>query len=64
MYEPKLSIAEGKDEKLFLDIYPEDGECVYLHYQDNGEDFAYLNGEYNLYSLKYKNKECRKWTNR
>ena len=23
------------------------------HYQDNGEDFAYLDGEYNLYSFTY-----------
>ena len=23
------------------------------HYQDNGEDFSYLDGEYNLYSFTY-----------
>lgn len=57
MYEPKLSIADGKDEKLLLDIYPDGDECVYIHYQDNGEDFAYLNGEYNLYCFKYKENE-------
>ncbi len=27
------------------------------HYQDNGEDFAYLDGEYNLYSFTYENGE-------
>ncbi|MDE6851675.1 MAG: glycoside hydrolase family 31 protein [Lachnospiraceae bacterium] len=36
---------------LQLQIYPDDhGNIVpYEHYQDNGEDFAYQQGEYNLY---------------
>lgn len=55
MYAPKLSVSKEKDEELFLNVYPENGECEYIHYQDNGEDFAYLDGAYNLYHFKYSN---------
>ena len=37
--------------ELILDIYP--GRGKYLHYQDNGEDFKYQNGEYNLYEISH-----------
>lgn len=55
MYAPRLSVSKEKDDALFLAVYSDDCECEYVHYQDNGEDFAYLNGEYNLYSFKYQN---------
>lgn len=49
-YLPRLSTSEEKDETLVLDVYP--GKAEYTHYQDNGEDFAYQEGEYNLYRFK------------
>lgn len=51
MYTPRLSTSEEKDEELILDVYPGDGVVQYVHYQDNGEDFAYQNGAYNLYKF-------------
>ena len=44
-------VSKEKDRKLILRVYPGEGECRYLHYQDNGEDFAYREGEYNLYRV-------------
>lgn len=49
LYPPRLSVSEKKDDALLLAVYPGDGKCGYLHYQDNGEDFKYRDGEYNLY---------------
>lgn len=34
---------------LILRIYP--GQGNYVHYQDNGEDFKYEEGEYNMYEI-------------
>lgn len=48
---PRLSTAEKKDETLVLEIYP--GNAEYTHYQDNGEDFGYQKGEYNLYQFRW-----------
>lgn len=45
-------VSEEKDKMLILRVYPGEGE--YLHYQDNGEDFAYREGEYNLYRIIWK----------
>lgn len=42
-----LSIRE--QENLILEIYP--GKGRYVHYQDNGEDFAYQEGKYNTYLI-------------
>lgn len=50
-YPPRLSASEEKDKLLILEIYP--GKSEYLHYQDNGEDFKYQNGEYNLYHFRF-----------
>lgn len=50
-YLPRLSTSEEKDEVLILDVYP--GNSEYIHYQDNGEDFSYLKGEYNLYKFRW-----------
>lgn len=45
-----------KPDVLILDCYGE--EAVYVHYEDNGEDFKYLDGEFNLYSISFKNNEA------
>ena len=39
--------AQASDVKLL--VFP--GEGTYVHYQDNGEDFEYQNGVYNLYEF-------------
>lgn len=46
-------VSKEKDKELILRAYPGEGE--YFHYQDNGEDFAYRDGEYNLYHVIWKN---------
>lgn len=48
---PNYPIKQFIDDEdiLILDIYP--GKGTYTHYQDNGEDFNYLKGEYNLYEI-------------
>jgi alpha-glucosidase len=40
-------VGEIEIDELTLDIY--EGMTEYHHYQDNGEDFEYENGEYNEY---------------
>lgn len=40
-------VGEKNITELTLDIYP--GICEYHHFQDNGEDFDYLKGNYNEY---------------
>ena len=37
---------------LTLEVYP--GQGSYAHYYDNGEDFAYRDGEYNEYLFENK----------
>ena len=50
---PEMDHISGeKDRELILKVYPGGGE--YFHYQDNGEDFAYREGEYNLYHVVWK----------
>lgn len=48
-YPVKNHIDAEKEDELILEVYP--GEGTYLHYQDNGLDFAYERGEYNLYRI-------------
>lgn len=48
-YEPMQYVGEKPAEILKLMVFP--GVGRYLHYQDNGMDFAYQRGEYNLYEL-------------
>ena len=43
---------DSKDLVLTLEVYP--GEGKYVHYYDNGEDFAYREGEYNEYLFENK----------
>ncbi|MDO4166014.1 MAG: glycoside hydrolase family 31 protein [Eubacteriales bacterium] len=50
-YPEMTSIDPASIDTLQLQIYPDsNGQTEpYMHYQDNGEDFAYQQGEYNLY---------------
>ena len=48
-YPVRNHIDDKKDEELILEVYP--GEGSYLHYQDNGLDLKYEQGEYNLYDI-------------
>lgn len=51
MYAPVQYVGEKPYDTLELLVA---GESAWgSHYQDNGEDFAYLDGEYNLYSFTY-----------
>lgn len=45
----KDHISSQPDEKMIFRVFGEYGN--YLHYQDNGTDFAYKHGEYNLYEI-------------
>lgn len=49
MYEPMQYVGEHKKEVLHLLVTP--GEGTYLHFQDNGEDYDYQKGGYNLYQF-------------
>jgi len=48
-YEPVAYVGEKPYDKLFLLTTP--GAAEYTHFQDNGEDYAYQRGEYNLYQF-------------
>lgn len=45
-------VGEVKEDILVLECFGENGS--YVHYQDNGEDFAYREGEYNAYEITMK----------
>ncbi len=47
MYEPMQYVGEKPYDTLRILSVP--GEGTYEHFQDNGEDYAYRKGEYNLY---------------
>lgn len=51
-YPKQMYVGEIPDKDLVLtfEVYP--GKATYKHYFDNGEDFAYRNGEYNEYLLE------------
>ena len=53
-YPKQMYVGEidAKDLVLTLEVYP--GEGKYVHYYDNGEDFAYRSGEYNEYLFNNK----------
>ena len=42
-------VGERPYNKLILLATPDEAE--YVHFQDNGEDYAYKTGEYNLYKF-------------
>lgn len=50
---PKMQyVGEIPLDTLILEVYP--GSGTYEHYNDNGEDFAYRRGEYDLYKFTVK----------
>lgn len=51
-YPVQQYVGEKEITTLLLDVYPGDG--TYIHYQDNGSDFAYQDGAYNLYEIVQK----------
>ena len=57
MYEVMQYVGERKVERLKLNIYSEDAE--YIHYQDNGIDYAYEQGEYNIYKFVIENNQFK-----
>ena len=59
MYAPALSTMTLDRSSLKLQVYPGEGACEYVHYQDNGEDFKYQDGEYNLYKFIVENGELK-----
>jgi alpha-glucosidase len=48
-YKPMHYVGEQELDTLILDVYPGTGK--YIHYQDNGENFEYRNGQYNQYEF-------------
>lgn len=52
-YPVRMHTGPEKDDLLILEAYP--GEGDWIHYQDNGEDFGYREGEYNEYRISNKN---------
>lgn len=44
-------IPEQGSDELILEYYPAATASTYTHYQDNGADFSYEKGEYNLYQF-------------
>lgn len=58
-FEKMESIEPDQIHKLILEYYPFEKEekqnASYVHYEDNGTDFAYEAGEYNLYEFTVEN---------
>lgn len=52
MMEEQSYVGEKPLDTLLLDVYP--GEGSYDHYLDNGEDFAYREGQYHQYRFVVK----------
>ncbi len=48
-YEEMNYVGEKPLDTLILKVFPGEGE--YVHYEDNGEDFNYRDGEYNEYKF-------------
>ncbi|MCM1174126.1 MAG: glycoside hydrolase family 31 protein [Blautia sp.] len=46
----QMYVGEIEDPELLLEVYP--GEGSYVHYRDNGEDFAYRDGAYHEYFFR------------
>ncbi|WP_042275604.1 glycoside hydrolase family 31 protein [[Clostridium] dakarense] len=49
-------IGEKEIDTLILDIYLDENNFEYIHYQDDGESFEYKDGKYNLYKISIDNK--------
>ncbi|MGX4600840.1 glycoside hydrolase family 31 protein [Faecalimicrobium sp. JNUCC 81] len=50
-------IGEKEIDTLVLDIYLDENNFEYTHYQDDGESFDYRNGKYNLYKISVENED-------
>ena len=48
--QPQMYVGEIENPDLILEVYPGCGS--YTHYYDNGEDFAYQDGEYHEYLFR------------
>ena len=48
-FKPMQYVGEHEMDELILDVYGGNGR--YVHFQDNGEDFAYRDGAYNKYEF-------------
>ena len=46
----QMYVGEIPHPELILEVWP--GVGTYVHYQDNGEDFAYRDGAYNEYLIE------------
>jgi alpha-glucosidase len=57
-YDVVQYVGEKPYNKLTLLVTP--GKASYSHFQDNGEDYAYQNGEYNLYQFCVDEQGCLK----
>ena len=55
MYEKMAYVGEKPYRTLYLLTTP--GEASYDHFQDNGEDYAYRKGVYNLYHFHKMHRE-------
>lgn len=49
-------IGEKEIDNLILDIYLDENNFKYIHYQDDGESFEYKDGKYNLYKISIEDK--------
>ncbi len=53
------NLSPGNTDKLIVEFYPSNNRggnnnsCYYMHYQDNGTDFKYQTGGYNLYKFSF-----------
>lgn len=56
-YPVQQYIGEKAIDSIILDVYP--GEGTYLHYQDNGADYAYRDGEINVYEITIHEEEIK-----
>lgn len=50
-------IGEKEIDTLILDVYLDENNFEYIHYQDDGESFEYKDGKYNLYKISIENKD-------
>lgn len=63
VYPDILNLTPENTHRLIVEFYPSDNtekmdsrtnkSCYYMHYQDNGIDFKYQAGEYNLYKFSF-----------
>ena len=54
-YEVQQYVGEKENDTLYLEIFG--NRAAYVHYTDNGTDFKYRDGEYNVYNFAYENGE-------